>query len=177
MPLLYYRLYVSEEFLTLLLNCESKSTICRGIQQMRPLLEAVLPVPKRALRRVVELAESESKRRQKRISSIEEFTRAYPELAVIIDGAEQPKQQPNDPDKRKSEYSGRKERHTNKQVVITTPSVLILYQSPRAGGRTHDSTIFHNNPQAQAVLAGFGDVRLSGYFAAASIDLATWVCR
>lgn len=164
MPLLYYRLYVTEEFLTLLFTCQSKSTISRGIRQMRPVLDAVLPVPERAFRRVVEVANSESKRRQKRISSLEEFNDAYPELAVIIDGTEQPKRRPKDPQKRKTEYSGRKKRHTNKQVIITTPGGLILHQSPRAGGRTHDSTLFRSDSKATAMLCGFGAVRLSGYF-------------
>ena len=35
MLLLYYRLYVSQEFLTLLFKAENKSVICRGIQSVR----------------------------------------------------------------------------------------------------------------------------------------------
>ncbi len=43
--LLYYRLYVSHAFLTLLFKAASQSLICRGIQSVRLLWEAVLPLP------------------------------------------------------------------------------------------------------------------------------------
>ncbi len=38
MLLLYYRLYLTQEFMTLLFTAEHKSVICRGIIQMRPRL-------------------------------------------------------------------------------------------------------------------------------------------
>jgi hypothetical protein len=47
MLLLYYRLYVTQEFLTLLFKAENKSVICRGIQSVRGLWTAVLPLPER----------------------------------------------------------------------------------------------------------------------------------
>ncbi|MDQ3258786.1 MAG: hypothetical protein M3R15_33785, partial [Acidobacteriota bacterium] len=52
MLLLYYRLYLTQEFMTLLFKAEDKSLICRSIQLMRPVFEAVLPVPERARHRV-----------------------------------------------------------------------------------------------------------------------------
>ena len=47
MLLLYYLLYFSQEFLTLLFKTANKSVICRGIQAVRPLWEAVLPLSER----------------------------------------------------------------------------------------------------------------------------------
>src|SRR5918911_3027476 len=90
MLLFYYRLYLTQEFMTLLFKAEDKSVICRSIQQMRPIFETVLPVPESARQRILSLADKEQKRRKKRISSVEEFKQAYPELTFIIDGVEQP---------------------------------------------------------------------------------------
>src|SRR2546423_4144076 len=42
--LLYDRLYLTQEFMTLLFKAEHKSVICRGIIQMRPVFESVFPV-------------------------------------------------------------------------------------------------------------------------------------
>jgi hypothetical protein len=145
MALVYYRVYATQEFLTLLFDVEHKSTICRAIAQMRPVLEAVLPVPERALATAVHLAKKETERRRKRIGNVADFVREYPELSILIDGTEQPKQRPQDKQKRKDDYSGRKKRHTLKQIVTTTPGGLILDQSPAVGGRTHDVRAFREH--------------------------------
>lgn len=145
MALVYYRVYATQEFLTLLFDVEHKSTICRAVAQMRPVLEAVLPVPERALATAVDLAEKETDRRRKRIGNVADFVREYPELSILIDGTEQPKQRPQDKQKRKDDYSGRKKRHTLKQIVTTTPGGLILDQSPAVGGRTHDMRAFREH--------------------------------
>src|SRR5215210_757218 len=70
MLLFYYRLYLTQEFMTLLFHAEHKSVICRSIQMMRPVFESILPVPEQARRRVLCLADKEQKRRKKRIGSI-----------------------------------------------------------------------------------------------------------
>jgi hypothetical protein len=163
MLLFYYRLYLTQEFMTLLFKAEEKSVICRSIQQMRPLFEAVLPVAERARQRILALADKEQKRRKKRISSVEEFRQAYPELTFIIDGVEQPKRKPKDPQKRKSDYSKRKKRHTLKQVVMGTPSGIIVDQSPSVGGRTHDFKVFKDDMAARSVCQEFTDYRVTVY--------------
>ncbi len=163
MLLLYYRLYLTQEFMTLLFCAEHKSVICRGIRQMRPVFETVLPVPERARRRILALADKEQKRREKRISSIEEFREAYPELSFIIDGVEQPKRKPADPEKRKSDYSGKKRRHTRKQIVIGTRAGIIVDQSPAVGGRTHDFKAFKDDDAARGICHAFKDYRVTLY--------------
>ncbi|HXG92560.1 MAG TPA: hypothetical protein VNN73_09345 [Blastocatellia bacterium] len=94
MLLVYYRLYLTQEFMTFLFKASNKSVICRNIQQMRPIIESVLPTPERALKRIFSLPVAEHEGRKKRIGSIEEFREAYPELTFIIDGVEQPKHKP-----------------------------------------------------------------------------------
>lgn len=140
MLLLYYRLYLTQEFMTLLFGVEDKSTICRAIAQMHPVFEAVLPVPDRARKTVFDLAEKETRRR--RINNVEDFVKEYPELSILIDGVEQPKQRPKDKKKRKSDYSGKKKRHTLKQILTATSKGIILDQSPAVGGRMHDFKAF-----------------------------------
>jgi hypothetical protein len=163
MLLLYYRLYLTQEFMTLLFKAADKSVICRSIQLMRPVFEAVLPVPERARRRLLSLADKEQKRRKKRISSVEEFRQAYPELTFIIDGVEQPKRKPKAPAKRKSDYSGKKKRHTLKQIVIGTPAGIIVDQSPSTGGRRHDFKVFKDDHGGRAICDEFKDYRVTMY--------------
>lgn len=163
MLLLYYRLYLTQEFMTLLFTAEHKSVICRGIIQMRPVFESVLPVPEQARRRILGLADKEQKRRKKRISTVEEFRQAYPELTFIIDGVEQPKRKPKNPEKRKSDYSGKKKQHTLKQLVIGTPAGIIVDQSPSVGGRPHDFKVFKDDHAARSVCSEFTDYRVTFY--------------
>lgn len=164
MLLVYYRVYATQEFLTLLFDVEHKSTICRAVAQMRPVLEAVLPVPERARTTALSLAEQETARRRKRINNVEDFVREYPELSILIDGTEQPKQRPTDKQKRKDHYSGKKKRHTLKQIVTATPGGLILDQSRAVGGQCHDFRAFKEHVAAgapgAAVWASFAQLRV-----------------
>ncbi len=163
MVLLYYRLYLTQEFMTLLFTAEDKSVICRAIQLMRPVFALVLPVPECARRRLLSLADKEQKRRKKRIGNVEEFRQAYPELTFIIDGVEQPKRKPSAPKKRKSDYSGKKKRHTLKQIIIGTPSGIIVDQSPSVGGRPHDFKVFKDDHAARSICSEFKDYRVTIY--------------
>jgi len=163
MVLVYYRLYLTQEFLTLFFHAADKSLISRNIQLMRQVLEAVLPTPDRARQRLLSLAKAEGERRNKRIGRIEEFREAYPELTFIIDGVEQPKQKPKDPEKRKADYSGKKKRHTRKQLLTTTATGIIVDQSPSVGGRTHDFQAFKDDHAKRSVYREFGAVRATFY--------------
>src|SRR6476659_1756971 len=163
MVLVYYRLYLTQEFMTLLFNAADKSLISRNIQLMRQVLEALLPTPERARQRLLSLAKGEGERRNKRIGTIEEFRDAYPELTFIIDGVEQPKQKPKDQQKRKADYSGKKKRHTRKQLLTTTVSGIIVDQSPSVGGRTHDFQAFKEDCAKRSVCREFAAVWATFY--------------
>jgi hypothetical protein len=90
-----------------------------------------LPVPERARQRILELADKEQKRRKKRISSVDEFRQAYPELTFIIDGVEQPKRKPKAPKKRKSDYSGKKSGTLSSNLSSQHPPTLSLTKARR----------------------------------------------
>jgi len=155
MLLLYYRLYLTQEFMTLLFEVNNKATISGAISQMRPVFEAVLPVPQRACKSVLALAEKETQRR--RTNNLADFLEHYPELSILIDGTEQPKQRPQDKKKRKDDYSGKKKHHTLKQIITATSKGIILDQSPSLGGRTHAFRAFkaHLADGAAAMLEQF----------------------
>jgi len=163
MLLLYYRLYLTQELMTLLFKVDSKSAICRNIQLMRAVCQTVLPVPAKALRRILELAQKEQARRTKRIGNVEEFQQAYPELTFLIDGVEQPKRKPQDKQPRKDDYSGNKKRHTRKQVVLGTPARIIVDQSPSVGGRAHDFQVFKEDHARRGVLTQLKEYRATIY--------------
>ncbi|MGA9995425.1 MAG: transposase family protein [Pyrinomonadaceae bacterium] len=163
MLLIYYRLYLTQEFLTLLFKHQHKSSISRNISSMRALFEKVLPTHQKARGKILSLAKKEQERRGKRIGSIEEFREAYPELTFIIDGVEQQKRKPKNKEKRKSDYSKKKSRHTRKQIVISTPSGIIVSQSTSVGGRAHDCKAFKEDQSIQEVCQTFGRHRVSLY--------------
>ncbi len=163
MLLIYYRLYLTQEFLTLLFKHQNKSSISRNIKQVREVFESVLPTHAKALEKVLSLANKEEIRRKKRIGSIEEFQKAYPELTFIIDGVEQEKRKPKKKEKRKSDYSKKKSRHTRKQIVVSTPSGIIVSQSKSIGGRAHDFKAFKEDQSLQEVCRKLGRHRTTLY--------------
>ena len=163
MLLIYYRLYLTQEFLTLLFHHQDKSSISRNIRQMRGLFEQLLPTHAKALEKVLSLARKEEERRGKRISSIEGFKEAYPELTFIIDGVEQEKRTPQQKEKRSEDYSKKQSRHTRKQIVTDAPSGIIVSQSKSIGGRAHDFKAFKEDQSIQEVCQRFGAHRVSLY--------------
>lgn len=141
MLLLYYRLYLTQDFLTLLFKAENKSVISRGIHSVQAAFSSVLPIPSRLKSAILTLAEKGGKK-PKRIGNVVDFIKAYPELTILIDGKEQPINRPKDKEKRKSQYSGKKKRHTLKQLITTTGKGLIVDLSPAFAGSTHDYQYF-----------------------------------
>jgi hypothetical protein len=77
--------------------------------------------------------------------SLEEILEEFPELAefgITIDGVERAKRRPKDSEKQKSEYSGKKKRHTKKNVIIASPkNRFVLFLSRTRDGTVHDKRI------------------------------------
>lgn len=77
--------------------------------------------------------------------SLEEILEEFPELkdlGITLDGVERAKRRPKDPEKQKSQYSGKKKRHTTKNVIIAQPKTRrILYLSRTRDGTFHDKRI------------------------------------
>ena len=75
----------------------------------------------------------------RKISSVKEFKRLYPGVQeVILDGAERPIQRPKNNKNQKKAYSGKKKRHTRKNIYLVNKGKRILYLSPTKSGKIHD---------------------------------------
>ena len=125
--LMYLKTYPTYDVLALILNLD-RTRCFRWVQILLPLLESSLGrklvLPKR------------------KITSIEEFYRCFPEARdVLVDGTERPIQRPKDQKKRKKVYSGKKKATTRKHVVVANPKRSILILGKSKTGRRHDKRI------------------------------------
>ena len=80
--------------------------------------------------------------RRKRGRNLEELLRDFPELkelGILGDGVERPIRRPKDSDKQKKVYSGKKKRHTKKNIILTNPETTqVLYLGKTQDGTMHD---------------------------------------
>ena len=125
--LLYYKCYPTYDVMSFLYGCD-RSAACRRQQVLSGILERTLKrklvLPKRQMR------------------SVEEFLKAFPEAKeVFIDGTERPIQRPQDKDRQKANYSGKKKRHTRKNIIISTKKKRIGFLSKTVEGKQSDITV------------------------------------
>jgi hypothetical protein len=129
---LFYRLYLNYDFLGFIFGFDGTNT-GRLIKRIEPVLSKRFKLP--SIKRLS----------QKRISSLEEFKEAYPDLYEVIigDATEQEIPRPKDKRKKKKYYSGKKKRHTIKtQIFVERKTAQILEVSPPFPGSFHDYKIF-----------------------------------
>jgi hypothetical protein len=127
--LFYFRLYPTQDFQGALFG-GTQSWACKWVHRLHPILEAALgeDIPLKRLGGT-----------GKRIRNIEDLIERFPELSFIIDGTEQPIERPKCPKKQKSNYSGKKKKHTKKHTVVcSSPSKRIVFIGLVHPGSTHD---------------------------------------
>ena len=122
--LLYYRIYPTFDVLGFFYD-RDRSNTNRMYQYLTPLLEAALGrkmvLPKR------------------QITSVKEFLEVFPEAKeVFIDGTERPIQRPKNKDQQKANYSGKKKRHTRKNLIVSNRKKRIGIVTQTVEGRKHD---------------------------------------
>jgi hypothetical protein len=79
---------------------------------------------------------------ERKAASVEEVLATCPELSFIIDGTERPIERPKDKQKQKNYYSGKKKKHTLKNLVISeTKTKKIKVLSPTVEGKQHDKSL------------------------------------
>lgn len=133
MLLLYYRSYISQEFIGHLFGIDD-SRVCRIIQKLEPLLAKVMALP------------------NKKYLSKEEVE------SLIIDATEQPIERPKKG--QKPYYSGKKKRHTlKKEIRVTRPGRIIRVSKSRPGS-IHDFQVYKTEPPIPKDTRAFAD---SGY--------------
>ncbi|MBI3273732.1 MAG: transposase [Candidatus Colwellbacteria bacterium] len=125
--LFYYKCYPTYDVLSFLFDCD-RGNACRRQFFLSDILESTLGkklvLPKRQLK------------------SIEDFFKAFPEAKeVFIDGTERPIQRPKDKVKQKANYSGKKKRHTRKNLIISTRQKRVGFLSKTVEGKQHDFTM------------------------------------
>ncbi len=110
----------------------SKTRTCEWRKQILPLLEKTLGrkivLPKR------------------RIRTEEEFLAAFPGIKeVLLDGVERPSIRNKKDKAQKKHYSGKKKRHTRKNLVVTDEKKRILILTPSKHGKVHDKKLSDKN--------------------------------
>jgi hypothetical protein len=122
--LFYLKCYPTFDVAGLLFEVD-RSRACRWVGDWLPLLEAVLGqaavLPVRQIR------------------SVEEFLQRFPEVHdLFIDGTERPTQRPQKATRQRARYSGKKKRHTVKNVIGNDATKRIVLLGETRGGRVHD---------------------------------------
>ncbi len=125
--LFYYKCYPTYDLASLIFDC-NRSNACRRQFQLSKSLEKTL---KNKLALPV-----------RKMKTLEEFFAAFPGAReVFIDGTERPVQRSRNNKKQKVNYSGKKKRHTRKNITISTRNKRVNFLSQTAGGKEHDFTI------------------------------------
>lgn len=136
--LLYYRCYVTQEFLGFFYRVD-RSVICRAVRRMEAQVKPLFAL-----------------RREPRVSAEEAE-------ALLIDCTEQPIQRPKDQAAQRAHYSGKKKRHTVKTEYVVTAKGRIVSVSPSHPGSEHDLTIRRAGPSLPKHARGYADSAYQGY--------------
>ena len=101
---------------------------------------------------------------KRKVRDLKELLELIPEIKeVLVDGTERPIQRPKNAKKQKEKYSGKKKRHTVKNLVVSDRKKRILYLSPTVSGKTHDLSLFKSERLANGIPKG-KNVRLDNGF-------------
>jgi hypothetical protein len=117
--LFYFKLYPIQEAQGFFFGL-SQGQACAWIHRLTPALNQALGCEKQLPAR--------------KPADVTQVLAACPGLEFIVDGSERPIQRPKDPARQRQYYSGKKKRHTVKNIVITDKRTKKI----KALGRTHE---------------------------------------
>lgn len=138
--LFYMKCYPTFEVCGLFFDVH-KSSCCRWVQWFLPALQEILG--------------KELVLPQRKISDPEEFFMLFPAVqAVFVDGTERPIQRPKDHERQKANYSGKKKRHSRKNIVVNDEKKRILIVSETTEGKRHDFKIYKEDGIGDALPEG-----------------------
>lgn len=125
--LFYFKCYPTFDLAGILFDFD-RSQAHRWLHRLQPVLEA-------ALGRELALPE-------RQIKSMAEFIERFPDVErVIIDGVERPIQRPQDSQRQRRTYSGKKKRNTRKHIGGCDQNKRILVLTPAQDGKFHDKCL------------------------------------
>ena len=133
MVLVYYRLYITYTLMEFLFGLH-QSNVCRDIEKIEGLIEWCLPIPQK-LYNVT-----------KRLKSLEEVEQYFPGFIAFVDCSEQQIPRPKNKKRKRIYYSGKKKKHTVKNLYTANQNGLIIYKTKhRQTGRKHDYNVYKKN--------------------------------
>jgi DDE superfamily endonuclease len=133
MVLVYYRLYITYTLTDFLFGL-NQSNVCRDIQKIEGLIRQCLPIPQK-LYKVT-----------RRLKTKEEVEQYFPGFLAFVDVTEQPIPRPENKLRRRIYYSGKKNKHTVKNLYTVNQKGLIIYKTKRRQiGKNHDYNIYKKN--------------------------------
>ncbi|MDN5868800.1 MAG: transposase [Candidatus Nitrosocosmicus sp.] len=133
MVLVYYRLYITYTLAGFLFDLD-QSNICRDIEKIEGLIRSCLPIPQKMYNIT------------KRLKTREEVEQYFPCFLAFTDCTEQPIPRPKNRLRRKLYYSGKKKKHTVKNLYTVNQKELIIYKTKRRQrGRKHDYNVYKTN--------------------------------
>jgi hypothetical protein len=118
--LLYYRHYITQEFVGMLFGLH-KSNVCRIIKRLEPILLRIMPLPQRDKLSPEEIQD------------------------LIIDATENQIERPKY--EQEKYYSGKKKRHTLKTEIRVTKKGRIMHVSDTVHGTVHDFKLWKDSQQ------------------------------
>lgn len=125
--LFYFKMYPTQEVQGFLFGL-SQPQANAWIQRLTPLLNQALGY--------------EAQLPARQAADLEQVLAACPGLEFIIDGSERPIQRPKDAERQRQYYSGKKKRHTVKNLVISDKRTKrILGLSRTVEGKKHDKAL------------------------------------
>lgn len=136
--LLYYRCYVTQEFIGFFWQVD-RSVICRAIRRIERHAHPLFGVQREP-----------------------KITRREAE-ALIVDCTEQPIQRPGDDAVQRAHYSGKKKRHTLKTEYVVTAQGRIVSVSDSHPGSRHDLTIRRDGAKLARSARVYADSAYQGY--------------
>lgn len=127
--LVYVRMYPLLFLQGIMFDIEEGNT-CIWVHRLLPLLDQALGFTHKR------------PARKHRGRNLEELLRNFPELkelGILGDGVERPTRRPKDNEKQKKQYSGKKKRHTRKNIILTNPETTeVLFLGTTQDGTMHD---------------------------------------
>jgi hypothetical protein len=150
MLLVYYRLYITHTLSGFLFDLD-QSNVYRDIRYIEPLVKKCIPLPEKLYNST------------RRLRSVEEVEKYFPEFKAFIDATEQEIQRPKNKRKRRNYYSGKKKRHTVKTQYMVNKEGKILHKSDHRKGRQHDYSVYKDqHPVTPSQVENYFDLGYQG---------------